>query len=371
MFRDEYLRRKALGPVALAQLAAKAPTLDRWIAERWTPEHGRTLAKSTTDRYSEVYAKHILEQLGSTPISEITVSTLRVWQAGRLAAGVSAGSIHKARTFLSSVLTHAAQAEVITGNPLPLVRPPAKEQRDWIEPLSPLVVEGIRQAMLIPGPRLISGSQPGQRQRRSYELPAPGNPQTRQRDALIVSLMAHAGLRPGELKALRWNDITPNQIRVQRALDPEGKVKATKTGKRRAVKLLSPLAQDLREYQLASGRPPAGTLIISDNGKPWTKNHWTQWHKDRWVPACHAAGHVPAPRPYDLRHSFASLLLAEHKEHYYVARQLGHSVQVLTDTYAHLFDEYDGDQVDAEQEILAARAATPPVTARGALTAAG
>jgi len=38
------------------------------------------------------------------------------------------------------------------------------------------------------------------------------------------------------------------------------------------------------------------------------------------------AGLVPVPRPYDLRHSFASLLLAEGRTVHYVATQLGHSL---------------------------------------------
>ena len=369
-FRTEYLRRRALGPLAVTQLTRKAPTLDQWIAERWTPEHGRALARSTVDRYAQVYSRHIVEQLGSTPITELTVRALRSWQADLQASGVGVGSVLKARAFLSSVLTHAAQSEVITGNPLPLVKAPTQEQRDWVEPLSPALIEAIRAAMLNAAPRRVAAAAAGLRTRRAYDLPAPGTPQSRLRDALIVSLMGYAGLRPGELKALRWSDVTDRQIKVQRALDPDGRVKPTKTGKRRTVKLLAGLAQDLREYQLAAGRPAAGALIVTtDQGDPWTKNHWTCWQKDRWAPACRQAAIDPIPRPYDLRHSFASLLLAEHKEHYYVARQLGHSMQVLTDTYAHLFDEYDGDRIDAEQEIEKARRPQRLSTARPLTTA--
>jgi hypothetical protein len=63
------------------------------------------------------------------------------------------------------------------------------------------------------------------------------------------------------------------------------------------------------------------------------------------------------PRPYDLRHSFASLLLAEGRQPLYVAAQLGHSVAVLLSTYAHLIAEYaDAAPIDAEAEIRRARA---------------
>ena len=62
------------------------------------------------------------------------------------------------------------------------------------------------------------------------------------------------------------------------------------------------------------------------------------------------------PRPYDLRHSFASLLLAEGRQPVYVAKQLGHSLAMLLSTYAHLIAEYeDAERIDAEAEIRKAR----------------
>ena len=206
--------------------------------------------------------------------------------------------------------------------------------------------------MLHPQPREVAANE----RRRRYELPAPGNPATNQRDALIVSLLAYSGLRPGELRALRWSDIGEGTINVQRACNPDGTIKRVKGGERRSVRLLAALAQDLREYRLVAGRPPERSLIISTDGKAWTKSEWQMWRVDRWAPACREVGLDPVPRPYDLRHIFASLLLAEGRQPTYVARQLGHSVAVLLRTYAHLIDEFEGrERVDAESEISAAR----------------
>jgi integrase len=173
--------------------------------------------------------------------------------------------------------------------------------------------------MLDPPIREVPASQAGQRRRRGYNLAPPGTPQTRQRDALIVSLMAYAGLRPGELRALRFGAV--------------------------------------REYMLVAGRPAGKALILlDDEGETWDKNVWQMWRADRWAPACRAAGFDPVPRPYDLRHSFTSLLLAEGRQPLYVARQLGHSVSVLLSTYAHLIDEYEErDRIDADAEIAGAR----------------
>jgi integrase len=135
--------------------------------------------------------------------------------------------------------------------------------REAVQPLSPATVEAIRRALLEPPRREVAAARLGQRDRRRYELPAPGTPQTRRRDALIVSLLAYAGLRPGELRALRLGDVRDKTIFVQRAANPDGSIKGTKNERHRAVRLLSPLAQDLREYGLASGRPPDRALVLS------------------------------------------------------------------------------------------------------------
>jgi integrase len=111
--------------------------------------------------------------------------------------------------------------------------------------------------------------------------------------------------------------------------------------------LLPALAQDLREYRLAAGRPPEDALIL---GSSWTKEQWQMWRVDRWAPACRVVGLDSIPRPYELRHSFAS------------SRQLGHSLVTLLSTYSHLLTEYKGHEIDADREIERARSRLVPVS---------
>ena len=62
-------------------------------------------------------------------------------------------------------------------------------------------------------------------------------------------------------------------------------------------------------------------------------------------------------RPYDLRHSFASLLLHEGRSVIYVARQLGHGAQLTMRTYGHVVEDLeDQPRMPAEDAILAAAA---------------
>ncbi|HEY5435124.1 MAG TPA: tyrosine-type recombinase/integrase, partial [Candidatus Limnocylindrales bacterium] len=63
-------------------------------------------------------------------------------------------------------------------------------------------------------------------------------------------------------------------------------------------------------------------------------------------------------RPYDLRHSFASLLLHEGRSVIYVARQLGHDARLTLSTYGHVMDEFeDAPRLDAHTAIAKARSA--------------
>jgi integrase len=67
------------------------------------------------------------------------------------------------------------------------------------------------------------------------------------------------------------------------------------------------------------------------------------------------AGLEPA-RPYDLRHSFASLLLHEGRSVIYLARQLGHDARYTLGTYGHVIDELDDQpRIKAEDAIRTAR----------------
>lgn len=243
--------------------------------ERWTPEHGVTLERSTRTRYADVHALHIAPTLDDVPLNGLTVGVLRRWQARLIAEGMKPGTVHKCRTFLSSVLRHAAEAEAIPANPLALVRAPRAEHREQVRSLAPATVELVRLGLDV-------------------------------ERAAIVSVLAYAGLRPGELRALRWGDVRERTILVQRGADPDGKAKATKTRAVRTVRLLAPLAADLREWRMASGRPGYGALVFPGReGEAWTKDDWDVFRRRGWSTACRRAGLDAAPRPYDLRHSFA------------------------------------------------------------------
>lgn len=177
------------------------------------------------------------------------------------------------------------------------------------------------------------------------------------RDATLISVLAYAGLRPGEALGLRCADVRERRILIQRSVSLCEEAD-TKTRQHRTVRLLAPLAADLREWRLAAGRPGDPELVFpGKDGQPWTQAAYQSWRRRAFRRASLAAGLAHA-RPYDLRHSFASLLLHEGRSVIYVARQLGHDARLTLTRYGHVIDELeDAPRLEAESAIANARLA--------------
>jgi integrase len=182
------------------------------------------------------------------------------------------------------------------------------------------------------------------------------------RSATLVSVLAYAGVRPGEALALTFGDVRKRTILIERAASL-GEVKETETGRLRSVRLLPPLAEDLIAWRAASGGPGDEALLFpAARGGPWTQHQWRNWARNHFRPAAAAAG-VQGARAYDLRHSFCSLLLYEGRTIVEVARQAGHAPSMSLDTYQHVMDELDGaERVPADEQIRRARARLVPVS---------
>lgn len=324
LFDSELVRRRRLG--SLAALDAGAESLDRYVVHTWAPTFAATLAPKTRDVYTVLYDHHIAPTLGGVPLRELTPEMIARWQSDRLASGAGPSSVRKALALLSSVLQRAAESGRIPANPARLVRKAPLPRRAEVRPLAPVTVEAMRAA-----------SSP--------------------RDAALFSVLAYAGLRPGEALALRWGDVRDRTLLVERALSL-GAEKDTKTTAHRTVRLLSPLAADLLEWRMANGRPGDHELMFpARDGKSWSEEAYKSWRRRAFDRAATAAGAGHA-RPYDMRHSFASLLLHEGRSVIDVARQLGHGAQLTLGRYGHVIDELeDTPRQDAEAAIFAARSA--------------
>src|SRR4051812_35915338 len=125
------------------------------------------------------------------------------------------------------------------------------------------------------------------------------------RDATLLSLLAYAGLRPGEALGLRWRSIQERTLLIDSAVF-DGELGPTKTRRARTVRLLRPLARDLAEWRLQWGRPDDEALVSPRrDGKPWLLTDYKNWRQRFFDRVVEAVG-LTEVRPYDLRHSFVS-----------------------------------------------------------------
>ncbi len=239
----------------------------------------------------------------------------------------------QALDLLGSILQRAVESQRLSFNAARLVRKAPPPRRTEVRPLAPQAVEAMR-AYLTGG-----GS----------DHPV--------RDATLISVLAYAGLRPGEALALRWADVRDSTLLIEGAISL-GEQADTKTRRHRTVRLLGPLRADLAAWRLAAGRPSSDTLVFPGVGqRPWSEPAYQSWRRRAFSRALGAAG-IERARPYDLTHSFASLLLHEGRSVIYVARQLGHDARLTLTRYGHVIDEYeDHPRLDAETAIRAAREA--------------
>ena len=331
LFEAELRRRRQLG--TLASLDAGSHTLDEYVTRTWAPTFFATLAPGTRSTYAELYDVHIAPTLSDVPLRQLNAEVIGRWQSDRLAAGAGPERVRKALTLLGSILQRATEAERIPTNPARLVRKAPPPARREVVPLAPITVEVMRQEA-----------------RRSARWVGDGH-----RDATLLSVLAYAGLRPGEALALRWSDVRENTLLVQRAI-ALGEAADSKTHQHRSVRLLAALRADLAEWRLASGRPPAPALVFpAREGGPWSLSAYQSWRRHAFR-RCRIAARAGEATPYSLRHSFASLLLYEGRSVIYVGRQLGHKPKLTLDTYGHVIDELeDAPRVAAEEAIRQAR----------------
>lgn len=159
---------------------------------------------------------------------------------------------------------------------------------------------------------------------------------------LLILFAAYTGLRAGEIGALRVKNLNLGgdpSVRVEEAVsDVNGKL-ITGTPKsdasRRTVPLPAFLVAELRSY-LTTIDPNAYVFTAAKGGQLRHNNFMKRF----WRRAVAAADLPPTLRFHDLRHTFASLMIAEGAHPKELQEQMGHSTVMITlDRYGHVFPQ--------------------------------
>jgi integrase len=182
--------------------------------------------------------------------------------------------------------------------------------------------------------------------------------------ALYVFLL-DSGAREGEAFGLQWPDLdwergAASIVRSLEEIDGNLALKENKTRKSRRRVALSPFTMEAlaehRKAMLVEGSYRPDGPVFCDSAGGWLRK--SNFLRRSFRPILKRAG-LPAIRPYDLRHSSATLLLLAGEDSKVVAERLGHSSTLLTqNTYQHVLP---GMQERAARKLEAIfRQADPP-----------
>lgn len=177
--------------------------------------------------------------------------------------------------------------------------------------------------------------------------------------AAFIAVCAFAGLRRGEASALRVSDIDflRREIRVQRQVqwtdDGQMEIRGPKYGSERTVfvpdGLITMLSEHVRMYR--SGDNPDRWLFPGSRDDTLPAHAATVSRRWRQVRAKVGIDH----RLHDLRHFYASGLIADNCDVVTVQKALGHSSPSITlDTYSHLWPDANDRTRKAAEGLFSA-----------------
>ena len=283
--------------------------------------------KPDAGRRERALATHIRPFFGSRGLREIDVALIREFVKTLVAKELSPKTISNVLGILKTMCKHAVQWGYLDANPAQYVERPRGEERE----MTVLTLEEIR--------RLIeAATEPW-------------------RTLWLCAVLT--GMRRGELLALLWDDIDIDrqQIHVRRALW-RGQITSPKS--RRSQGAIDMTDTLTRALQRLAERPHGPLVFSGPEGQPLDPDNLS--HR-RFPRALRQAGIVRHVRLHDLRHTYASLLIAQGAHPKYIQVQMGHaSIQTTLDRYGHLMP----DVHRAEASKLDRLVFGPAGTGRGA-----
>ena len=254
-------------------------TIKDYAEQRWLPSLVH-LRATTLDLYAAHLRNHIIPRLGSRPVGRLRRTDCKTFVAV-LTARLAPATVNTVYAVLRSLMQSAVDDGLVSANPCARVPLPRVEQR-VIEPLAAGAVMALTEAMP-------------------------------ERYAVTVLLGAGAGLREGEalgLTAARV-DFLRRRVHVEEQLQGvNGAAPVLCPPKTRASRRVVPVDDvvlDALSTHMQRWEPgPHGLLVTNRVGKPVRRSSFGEC----WQTAVKSAGLPPGTRFHDLRHFYASALIA-------------------------------------------------------------
>lgn len=259
------------------------------------------LKPSTQYSYRKTVDKYLLERFGSMPLSKITRSSIAEFDTELIKLGLGNSTRNNVLMPLRTILRNAVEQGRHEGKFEFPKQAPVKTK--VYEPPTPELVE-----------KLVAIT------------PYPGK--------VAMALLAYAGLRAGEVRGLRWQDVNleGGALVVRRTLT-HGVETTPKSGHERTVPLAPALLDVLTAAAQNEPAPEHPVAPFGGTMEPYTEDQL----RTLFLKALKAAG-ARHMRLHDLRHFFVSRCFAGGAAAPTVQKLAGHSQLIVTQRYAHTND---------------------------------
>lgn len=288
--------------LATSPLAVSSPQVPGFaeFAELWFLEMSPQWRRLHRQGVREVLDKNLLPAFGHRPLQGITKADVMAFRAelaklpGRGGGTLGAARINKIMCFLRQILNEAADRFEFT----PAFRgiKPLKQKRSDVEPFT---LEEVRKILVTVRP--------------DY------------RDYLTVRFFT--GLRTGEVNGLKWKnvDLERNLILVRETVVNGHEEDGVKTDTSLRDIAMLPMVREALENRLRNRDPACPWVFPSAEGGPMDAHNFSN---RVWYPLLRHLGFAPR-RPYQTRHTAATLMLAAGESPEWIAQVMGHSTTAM------------------------------------------
>lgn len=165
----------------------------------------------------------------------------------------------------------------------------------------------------------------------------------------FIVIMVYTGMRPGEIISLTWNDIDFEKKRI--AVDKtivNGKVGDVKTESSvRYVDIIPVLEDELKNLYKETGNDKY--LLLSSFNKPfYSHDIIAKRFKELLMDI-----NIKERKLYNLRHTFASMMISQGQNILWVSRMLGHKdISITLKVYTKFIKENDDERLNNLSKIV-------------------
>ena len=298
----------------------------------WLEAKEDTVRPSTFQRYRQIVVNDLIPILGKIRLERLSAGEVEYLLRAKRAAGQSPRTVHHLRAVLRTALNHARRQELIFKNAAELAQPP-RVPHVPVRPLDPEQAGRLLAAV------------------RDDRL------------AALYSVALSLGLRQGEILGLKWEEVdlasgTMHMVHELQRIGGELRLVEVKTrGSHRTLHLPASILAELRDHRQRQIKEQLAAEYWEESGFVFTTGHGLPLDGDRlrrhFLVLLAKAG-LPHMRFYDLRHSCASLLLAQGVPLRSIMELLGHSSIALTaNTYTHLLPALQRETAQAWDRLAA------------------